>query len=148
MLATTEKMHRAASAKPDISHTRYKAEHLLPLGNNLGDGMPDDDTGFLGFFLGQPTGDAHLEGGYGCPASIARVDAEAERESFEACDEDAICETLRSMLAVCCRAYSLEECGVYLINNIAQDLVLVVQAEVLGCDHLVLQDKQHYGVVH
>lgn len=147
MLATTEEMHCAASAKPYISRTRNKGKHLLALGNNLGDGMPDDDTGFLGFLLSQPGGDAHLEGRYGRPASIARVDAQAERESLEPCDEDTVCETLRSMLAVYSRACRVEGCGAYLIDDIAQDLVLVVQAEVLGCDHLVLQDKQHHGVV-
>jgi hypothetical protein len=64
---------------------------LLPLRDDLGNGVSDDDTGLLGLFLRQAGGHAYLESGYGCPASVARVDAKAEWEGFESGDEDAVC---------------------------------------------------------
>ena len=92
MLAIVEGI--CATSKSGVNHTCNNIKHLLPLRDDLGDGVPDDDTGLLGFFLCQAAGHAYFESGYGCPASIARVDAQAEWEGFESCDEYAVRETL------------------------------------------------------
>lgn len=67
---------------------------LLPSGNDLSNGMPYNGTCLFGLLLRQPTGDAHLQCGYGLPASVSRVNAQSKRESLQSCDQNTVCKTL------------------------------------------------------
>jgi hypothetical protein len=109
--------------------------------------MPDGDSRLLRLLLRQAAGDADLEGGRRLPSRISRVDTQTERESLESCNQDAVCETL-SLFVSYIVAYLEDHHQSYLINNIAQDLVLVFDTEVLACDDFRLKNKKHDGVVH
>jgi hypothetical protein len=56
--------------------------------------MPHNRARLLRLLLRQPTRHTHLERGLGLPPCVAGVDAEAEREGFEARYQDVVCEAL------------------------------------------------------
>lgn len=118
--------------------------------------MSDDCTRLLRLLARQSGCDADFERGRGLPALIARTGAQAQRESFEASDEDAIGEALfwgarrtTWLVYVICIVSSsgggigrevegkggdkakTESFPTYLINDILENLVLILRVEIL-----------------
>lgn len=114
--------------------------------------MSDDCARLLRLLARQSGCDADFERGRGLPALVARAGAQAQRESFEASDEDATGEALfwgarrtTWLVYVVCIVSSSsggigreggekakrESCPTYLINDILENLVLVLRVEIL-----------------
>lgn len=117
------------------------SETLLSSTDKLRNGVSDDRSSLLRLLLGQSACNAHLERRGRLPSSIFGVESNANREGLEPCNQDSVGETLyvvsREML------YIRRNTKTYLINNISENLVLILNAQFLGLNNLVFENKQH-----
>lgn len=74
---------------------------LPPPPHNLRNSMPNRRARLLRLFFRQPTRDTNFKRWLRLPPRVARIDAQAEREGFEARYQDAVGEALRIQLSVC-----------------------------------------------
>jgi hypothetical protein len=84
--------------------------------------MSNNCARLLRLFPRQPARHAHLERRLRLPSRIPWVNAQAEREGLEACDEDAVGKTL----GIVSKHELRRGTATYLVDHVAEDLVLIV----------------------